>query len=134
ATTTVRWSDTYLSRPEQALVGGAYVSTLNSNVPYVVTNSSNWVYAGTGFIDGNSVPGIVGYEVDRYFELYPLPDSVVGTYTILSNSPFSGDHASSFVYQAQSGAWVFNAGTISWAWALDKAGLVDTRIQQTTAN
>jgi len=43
----------------------------SAQVPYVVTNSGNWVYAGTGFRDGDSVPGIVGYEVDRLFSQYP---------------------------------------------------------------
>jgi hypothetical protein len=110
-----------------------------SNVSYVVTNSSNWVYAGTGFHDGDSVPGIVGYEMDRLVSNYPMPPNT--SYTLLSHSPYvsSGgvaDYANSSIYQAPSGAWVFAAGTISWNWGLDNFSyaLADPRIQQTTAN
>src|SRR5439155_23651451 len=112
-------------------------------VAYVVTNSGNWVYAGSGFRDGDSVPGIVGYEADQFYGTYPMPNSVNGTFTLLSHSPLTtstggSTYANSSVYQAPSGAWVFAAGTIGWAWALDNYTgynvVVDRRIQQMTAN
>jgi len=88
------------------------------------------------------VPGIVGYEADRLFGTYPPPNAVNGTYTLLSSSPFTSnsstsDYANSSIYQAPSGAWVFGAGTVQWSYALDNywgVNLVDTRIQQVTAN
>jgi hypothetical protein len=139
---TVNWRNSPgPNRPEQGLVGVQFVNQLSSNVPYVVTNSGNWVYAGTGFADGDSVQGLVGYEVDRFFSQYPPPNAVSGSYVLLSHSPFrvsgSRDYANSSVYQAPSGAWVFAAGTMSWSWALDNYGgrnLADARIQQTTMN
>src|SRR5437879_3654572 len=143
---TVLWRDPVLNRPEQTLIGVQFTSMVPKTiegVTYVVTNSGHWVYAGTGFRDGDSVPGLVGYETDRLFNQYPLPNAVSGTYTLLSNSPFidTPDHSNSSVYQAPSGAWVFGAGTINWSLGLDPAGLfgdgrnrVDPRIQQTTAN
>jgi uncharacterized membrane protein len=148
STKTVAWRDAPLNRPEQTLVGVQFTNQLrwnpqtNGYVPYVVTNSGNWVYAGTGFKDGDNVPGIVGYEADRSFSQYPPPTAVTGSYTLLSHSPFvstsnTSDYANSSIYQAPSGAWVFGAGTISWSWALDNfngGNVVDPRIQQTTAN
>jgi hypothetical protein len=145
---TVPWPDPLLGRPEQTLVGVEYTHQVawqpayDGNAPYVVTNSGNWVYTGTGFHDGDSVPGIVGYEADRSISQYPLPNAVSGTYTLLSNSPFvsnagPSDYANSSVYQALSGAWVFAAGTMSWSYGLDGFNgynVVDSRIQQTTAN
>src|SRR5881296_1604930 len=146
---TVLWRDPPVNRPEQTLMGVQYANQVQFNqqtgltVPYVVTNSENWVYAGTGFKDGDSVPGIVGYETDHLFTQYPQPNAVSATYTLLSNSPFTdvnntSNYANSSVYQAPSGAWVFGAGTSSWSLALDNYGngatLVDPRIQQTTAN
>ncbi len=142
---TIDWRSLPEPRPEQALVGVQFTNQVqnNVNVPYVVTNSDNWVYAGTGFNDGDAVPGIVGYEADRLFSNFAQPPAVGGSYTVLSHSPFidSGtdtpDYANSSVYQASSGAWVFATGTIDWGWALDNFGdrnLVDSRIQQTTAN
>lgn len=145
---TVEWLGPPLNRPEQTLVGVEYTHQIlwqqqfDGYAPYVVTNSSNWVYAGTGFKDGDSVPGLIGYEADRFFNNFPGPNAVSGTFTLLSNSPFQSnagvsDFSNSSVYQAPSGAWVFGAGTMGWAYGLDDFtghGTVDARIQQTTAN
>lgn len=141
----VRWRDPPVNRPEQTLIGIQYVSFMPSNalyVPYVVANSSSWVYAGTGFKDGNIVRGIVGYEADRMFSTYPAPTAVAGTYTLLSQSPFTTvygapEYANSSIYQAPSGAWVFGAGTFGWSWALDDYGShapVDRGMQRATSN
>jgi hypothetical protein len=139
---TINWRD--LGRAEQTLIGVQYTAEMRNDAyyPYVVTNSSNWVYAGTGFRDGDSVSGLVGYEGDRSFSTYPSPSAVAGTYTLLSHSPYTNssgqsDYANSSIYQAPSGAWVFGAGTIAWSWGLDNwgnRGALDARIQQTTAN
>jgi len=140
-TTTVEFR--FLGRSEQTLVGIQFESDVNfgSNVPYVVSNSSHWVYSGTGFHDGDSVPGIVGYEMDRYNTYYPAPNAV--SWTLLSHSPFTDtsnidDYAQSSIYQAPSGALVFATGTLSWSLGLDNSTLwgqtADPRIQQMTAN
>src|SRR6202043_1227559 len=65
--------------------------------------------------------------------------AVAGTYQVLSQSPYVDPGAgpltaNSSIYQAPSGAWVFGAGTTSWSWGLDLAGVVDPRIQLITAN
>jgi N,N-dimethylformamidase beta subunit-like protein len=142
ATTTVNFRDPPVSRPEQTLVGVQFTAEVNFdlNVPYVVTNSSHWIYAGTGFKDGDSVPGLVGYEMDRLMSNYAPPPGT--NRTLLSHSPFTvtftgqPDYANSSIYQAPSGAWVFAAGTMSWTWGLDNfyRGVADARIQRTTAN
>src|SRR5437660_7363638 len=142
---TVEWRDPLLNRPEQTLMGVQYTSQVPWANPgfadYVVTNSGNWVYAGTGFKNGDTARRIVGYEADRLFSEYPLPNAIPGTYTLLSQSTLgnggTSDYANSSVYQAASRAWVFATGTMSWSWALDNyngVNLVDPRIQQTTAN
>ena len=141
-TTTVKFGDPFLNRPEQSLMGVMFASSRNwdATVDYVVTNSSHWVYAGTGFKDGDTVRGIVGYEMDRYWSEFPAP--VATSRTLLGQSPYTTgnglpDVANSSIYQAPSGAWVFAAGTISWSWGLDNFNghaFADARIQQTTAN
>src|SRR5207302_7489660 len=145
---TVEWRDPFLNRPEQQLMGVQFsgqIANGSQDVPYVVANSSSWVYAGTGLHDGDSIPGLVGYECDSSMSSAPLPTSVAGTYQVLSQSPYVDPGppptslvANSSIYQAPSGAWVLGAGTISWSWGLDAgldaAGVVDARIQQTTAN
>jgi len=144
-TTTVLWRDPPVNRPEQQLIGVQFSGEIPysplTQPPYVVANSSSWVYAGTGLHDGDSIPRLVGYEMDSSMSNFPLPTSVAGTYQVLSQSPFTDSGgasvtANSSIYQAPSGAWVFGAGTTSWSWGLndDGDGFVDPRIQQTTAN
>ena len=153
-TTTVNWRSAPVNRPEQSLLGIQFTSQVNwgNNVPYVVLNSTNWVYANTGFHDGDSVPGIVGYEMDKFQATYPSPTSTGTTFTLLSQSPYvvgagsqtlplistpgPPDYANSAVYQAPSTAWVFASGTMSWSWGLDTftGPYADPRIQQATAN
>ena len=144
ATTTVQFRQPPLNRPDQVLVGVSFTSQTSGNgyTSYVVMNSSHWVYAGTGFRDGDSVPGILGYETDRQWSTYPLPNSVAGSYTLLSRSPYMNinnqpDLSNSSIYQAPSGAWVFGAGTIGWSFGLDNYGFrnsANAGIQQATAN
>jgi hypothetical protein len=142
---TIEWSDPGLNRPEQTLVGVQYQATVpwhgNGWAPYVVTNNSSWVYAGTGFNNGDSLPGIVGYEADRFFSGVAVPPSVSGTYTLVSQSPLgnggSSDYSNASIYQAPSGAWVFAAGTTGWGFGLDNYNgynLADPRLQLMTAN
>jgi len=143
-TTTGLWRNPPVNRPEQQLVGVQFSGSIDirsPNAPYVVQNSSSWVYAGTGLADGDSIPKIVGYEMDSSMSSAPLPTSVAGTYQVLSRSPFTDAGgaamtANSSIYQAPSGAWVFGAGTTSWSWGLsdDGDGYMDPRIQRITAN
>jgi hypothetical protein len=144
-TTTILWRDPFLNRPEQQLIGVQFSGEIAydplNQPPYVVANSSSWAYAGTGLADGTSIPRLVGYQMDSSMSGFPLPTSVAGTYQVLSQSPFTDSGgatvtANSSIYQAPSGAWVFGAGTTSWAWGLvdDNDGFADPRIQQTTAN
>jgi hypothetical protein len=142
--TTVNFRDPPVNRPEQSLIGVQYTSysadgEAGGNSPYVVTNSSNWVYAGSGLHDGDSVPGLVGYEIDRFYANLPAP--INRRRTLLSDSPFvdrlgMSDRSNASIYQAPSGAWVFATGTISWVWALDDFihAQPDARIQRVTAN
>jgi hypothetical protein len=141
-TTTVNWRDPPVNRPEQTLLGIQYTTDVNydNNVPYVVTNSHHWVYARTGLRDGDAIPGLVGYEMDRAMPQYPSPPP--RSRALLSTSPFTDaagrpDVANSSIYQAASGAWVFDAGTISWSSGLDNLPgntRADPRVQRVTAN
>jgi hypothetical protein len=140
-TTTVNWRNPPVNRPEQTMEGVQFTNEVpwGHNVNYVVSNSSNWVYAGSGFKDGDVVPGILGYEMDRYMADFPAP--ATSNEALLSQSPFiadtgAPDTANSSVYQAPSGSWVFAAGTMSWSWGLDNLGhnLADARLQKATAN
>ena len=132
------WRDPQVNRPEEQMMGVMFGGeTFNS--PYVVENASSWVYAGTGWTNGTSVPGIVGYEYDHYFGDANTPANI----TLLSNSPLTNtengqpDTANSTLYTASSGAQVFAAGTIQWSWGLDGfggSGMVNAGVQRVTSN
>ena len=148
--TTVQWRQPPVNRPEQSLLGIQFMDEVNWNKsdgtintwPYVVTNSSHWIYAGTGFKDGDSVPGLVFYEMDRYQSNFPGPTGGTNQ-TFLSHSnylnwenPPKPEYQQTSIYQAPSGAWVFAAGTMVWSWGLDNyyESYKDARIQQMTVN
>jgi hypothetical protein len=83
------------------------------------------------------VPSIVGYETDGFSCAYAVPANT--SYSWLAASPFRDSDgytgtANASIYRAPSGAWVFDAGTMSWSWALDRPGFVDARIQKTTSD
>jgi len=130
----------HAGRAEQQLIGIQYVTyngSPSNNTEFIPQNLAHWTYNNTGFIEGDTVSGIVGYEVDLYDPNYPLP--VNQNYTLLSASPFVSQYrntvtAHSSIYQAPSNAWVFGSGTMSWSWALDKSEYIDPRIQQMTTN
>lgn len=140
STTTVLWRDPPVNRPEQTLVGVQYTAHLKNNGDgslYIVENSDNWVWAGTHFSDGFPVPDVLGYETDRLMSEYPSP--VSKSYTALSRSPVIAvgdiqESASSSIYQAPSGAWVFATGSNYWSYGLGKPGVTNPGIERATSN
>src|SRR5438034_5113821 len=114
--------------------------TWDDTVAYRVSNSSNWVYTGTGLANGTRIPLIVGYEADRQSTGFPQPVYQGQSYVQLAQSPFTdypnggSDLHNSTVYQATSGSWVFAAGSQGWNYALARAGYTNAGIQQATAN
>ena len=62
---------------------------------------------------GAHLPGLLGYEVDG------LADSSPPNVMVIARSPVGSTFASSILYQAASGAFVFNAGSMQWIWGLD---------------
>lgn len=135
---TTLWRDPVVGRPEQQLMGVQYTSQEEFDkprLPYVVRAASSWVFNGTNLNDGDSVPDMIGYEVDRFFPEYPAPP---GEQTLLSVSPFTGttgapDVANSSIYRAPSGAWVFAVGTTEWTRMLDPAK-GNAQVKRITAN
>ncbi|UWZ85850.1 choice-of-anchor D domain-containing protein [Occallatibacter riparius] len=133
---TTQWRDATINEPENGIVG--IMSESAASADYVVQNSSNWVYANSGLVDGSTVPGLVGYEYDRiYNNGFTPPGLVVLSTSPLTNSSGASSYANSSIYTAPSGAKVFASGTIVWSLGLANV-MSNTRanagIQQTTAN
>jgi hypothetical protein len=143
---TVRWQDAPVRRPEASLTGTAYGGQLNPFVQdWVVLDTSNPLFEGTGLAPGDHVAGLVGKEYDHSAHDGAGPPGL----QVLSHSPVvnqpspSVEYAESTVYEAPSGAVVFSAGTITWSWGLDAAAYpighlhstpVSPAIQRLTAN
>ena len=68
STATVLWRDPPVNQPEQTLVGVQYTAHLQNDgkgAIYIVQNSSNWVWEGTGFATAPRSPGFSATRSDR---------------------------------------------------------------------
>ncbi len=118
---------TFVNRPEQTLQGVQFITynhgfTASTYTPLIVKNTSHWVYEGTGLVDGQAIPGIVGYEIDSIQPAFPMPTST--EFSILAESPFLSIDGQTYIqnsviYKTPQGGWVFSSGTIGWEFALD---------------
>ena len=88
---------------------------------WTVTRPDHWVYQGTGMKEGDTIPGVIGWE------FHGAPAEIPGL-EVVASSPLDPclrermapgprtlepvHHA--VVYLCDSGNWVFNAGTIWW--------------------
>jgi hypothetical protein len=121
--TTVKFRSHPVDRPEDALVGVMYESDpVQSDI--VVSDASNWIFEGTGLKNGDHLPGLLGYEVDRSSDHTPPKTQRIAH----SPYPFRGNtrYSDMVVYTADSGSTVFASGTMQWSW-----GLVDPKIEGT---
>jgi hypothetical protein len=132
---TVQFRDPRLAWPENALLGVMYSAWLLVDSAWVVRRADHWLYEGTGVREGDAIPAIVGYETDRSFGNGRAPASL----ELVAGSPVTNvegrpDSHEAAVSVAPSGAFVFAAGTIQWAWGLSRAGIADARVQRMTEN
>jgi hypothetical protein len=140
--TTTVWRAPLLNRPEAALIGVMY--DYNSvDLDMVMSDCSTWICAETGLSNGDVLPGMLGYEVDRVD-----PASSPANIQILASSPYQvcfgagctpeTRYANMAYYTAPSGAGVFATGTMQWNWGLDDFGpwgnRANTAVQQMTRN
>jgi hypothetical protein len=133
---TTLWRQNAGRPPEEALIGVMYESD-PVNADIVVEDASHWVYAGTGLRNGDRLPGLLGYEVDRIFGFGPPGVKRVARSPYANGTKFSD----MTVYTASSGAVVFATGSINWSWGLDdfnapalRPVLLNPAAQQMTRN
>jgi hypothetical protein len=134
---TVRWREDPVNLPEDAFIGVQFVWENDGTDNIVIQNAGSWVCRDTGLKNGDPLVGLLGYEVDREFGDQPPGTEVV------AHSPLPGTTEASDMtaYTAGSGATVFAAGSIGWAWGLDDynapalhPNLVSPAAQQMTRN
>ncbi|WP_344059036.1 N,N-dimethylformamidase beta subunit family domain-containing protein [Terrabacter lapilli] len=121
ADVTVDWREPPVPRPESDLTGVLYACN-PVETDMVVTDPSNWLYAGTPARTGLHLTHIVGYEYDRVNLKAPRPARM----EILPHSPVRCEGRSSFSdsvwYTVPSGAGVFASGSIWFTQGLPEAG------------
>ncbi len=116
---TDKWRSSTVNRPEEALIGVMYAGDpVDGDI--VVKAASHWVFAGTGLNTGDTLPGLLGYEVDAVQGHGPPDVEILAAspWTALTD-PTQQGVAHMTVYTAASGATVFATGSIQWAWGLD---------------
>jgi hypothetical protein len=80
--TTVNWEQAPVNDPESSLIGSMYQS-VGANDNLVVTDASSWLFSGCGLTDGQTLPGVVQGEYDRYVPGFPGPTNA----DVLAHSP-----------------------------------------------
>lgn len=124
-----------VDRPENALLGVMYGGLYNDFAfPAVVTAPDHWVYAGTGFTRGDTIPFANGYESDDVVDDGNTPANL----EILAASPglikVGGLGRGSTVIRRQGDAIVFSGGGCGFASVLADPNRADPRAQRMVAN
>ncbi|MBS2966040.1 hypothetical protein KGA66_23550 [Actinocrinis puniceicyclus] len=134
-----RTIDPHGAHAEQSLIGVQYNGIPKAEMPLVVSGADHWFWAGTGVVDGETIPRIVGGEADGFDAGAPKPKAA--RHTMLSASHFMAQGGSNWpriqhtsLYETPRGALVFGAATFNWSLGLNRPGYVDARIQRATAN
>lgn len=129
-------------RSEQPLLGMVWpaidgAGLVGTEAPWVVADGNHWIYRGTSLTTGTKIAGLVGGEADRRLSNQPAPEGTA--WQAVASSPFTtkyggqGLHEAT-TYLAPSGAWVFDAGTLTYTRALSRPGKTDARVQGMATN
>lgn len=106
--------------PSQAmLVGGRSTYPGNGSGDWIVQNERHWIFEGTGMKNGDSIPGLVGWEYAS-----DPPKGVNGFEIVAAGEVMRGDNSTSSwaatIYPGPKRNWVFNAATIYWSLGLSQ--------------
>lgn len=145
------------NRPENALIGTMYMANHN-DLPITVTSDEGRMrlWRGTTLASlpaGGSAelaPHTIGYESNEDLDNGSRPPGLIRLSTTVGATPqYLQDYGNTVLpgttthhltmYRAASGALVFSAGTIQWAWGLDQehdgnGAPADSRIRQAQVN
>ncbi|MGH7128537.1 MAG: N,N-dimethylformamidase beta subunit family domain-containing protein, partial [Planctomycetaceae bacterium] len=102
--------------PDPALLMGARTTTpANGTADWTCTHPSHWLFDGTGMKNGESIPGLVGWEHHGP----PLPEihglEVLARGPVFSRGRPQNTEYTATIYPGPKGNLVFNAATIWWS-------------------
>ena len=104
--------------PEDQILGIMYGGLSQATFPFVISDASTWVTAGTGAIVGTSFPGLSGSETDVQVSVVNASQQRFG-HGCASATAQSWECDDATTYDAPSGATVVAFGTFQWSWGLD---------------
>ncbi len=102
---------------ERGIMGVRSVVPFNGGGDWTCRNAGHWIFEGTGMKDGDSIPGLVGWEH------HGEPDPAIAGLEILAEGPVWAGGTREGKYTAVAfpgpkGNFVFNASTIYWSQGL----------------
>lgn len=101
---------------EAELIGARTITPYNGSGDWIVTDETAWIFEGTGMKNGDSVPGIVGWEF--HGDPAKIPGLAIVAEGISTNSGGEKANWKATLYPGKKGNFVFNASTIWWAQGL----------------
>jgi hypothetical protein len=140
-------------RPENGLTGTIFTvndGTTGISIPPAMSNFRLWRNTAIAGVGGSLANGTLGYEWDEDLDNGARPNGIVHlSSTTVAVPQKIQDYGGAFgpgtathsltMYRASSGALVFGAGTVQWAWGLDFVhdrgnDAPDVKVKQATVN
>ncbi len=105
--------------PDEGLLMGAInVIPVNGGGDWTCTKPEHWMFAGTGMKQGDSIPGLIGWEY------HGDPAKIEGLEVVASGTAWQGgtnpQQWTATIYPGPKNNFVFNAATIFWCQGLSK--------------
>jgi len=98
---------------EGYLMGSRNVDPVNGGGDWVCTQPDHWIFAGTGMKQGESIPGLIGWEYHG-----DPPADIPGLEIVAQGTALQGginpQQWTATIYPGPRGNFVFNASTIWW--------------------
>jgi hypothetical protein len=102
------------------LVGAQSTGPLVGGADWICREPSHWIFAGTGMKQGESIPGLVGWEWNGDPARIPGLVIVASGSTRIDKRRLNGGIYTATVHPGAKGTIVFNAATCWWADALSE--------------
>lgn len=101
---------------EASLIGARTITPFNGSGDWIASDTSSWIFDGSGMKDGDSIPGLIGWEF--HGDPADIPGLKVVAEGTAVNAGGDSAHWTSTLYPGPKNNWVFNAATIWWAQGL----------------
>ncbi len=98
---------------EGLLMGARNVEPVNGGGDWVVRKADHWMFEGTGLKNGDSIPGLIGWEY------HGMPADIKGLEVVAGGNAWQGgvrpQKWAATIYPGPKNNFVFNAATIFWS-------------------